>query len=601
MALRIEDYGLIGDLHTAALVGLDGSIDWLCLPRFDSPACFAALLGSEANGHWVIRPSAGQRTTSRRYRPGTLVLETLFETATGSVRLVDCMPVRETHPHVVRVIEGISGAVPIEMRMAPRFDYGDIRPWTAQQGGVLTAGAGPEALALRADVPLLWNGAEARSDVTVSEGERFGFVLSGFASWEALPTPIDAVAAVVDTETWWRSWSGRSTYAGAWAAEVERSLITLKALTYAPTGGLVAAATTSLPESLGGVRNWDYRFCWLRDAALSLDALMSAGYVEEATAWRDWLLRAVAGDPEDIQIMYGLGGERRLAEYELPHLSGYEGSRPVRVGNAASGQLQLDVYGELLDTLHTAAKFNLAPFEASWRLQRVLLEKLETIWREPDRSIWESRSQRHQFTYSKVMAWLAFERGIQSAVAFGLDAPTGRWKEIRDTIKSCVLEAGFNEKLNTFVRHFETTEVDPSLLLLAQVGFISPEDPRFRGTVTAVERELVEDGFVRRYQRDHQENPARANEGAFIACSFWLADAYVLMKRYDDAGMLFERLLSVANDLGLLSEQYDSQRRRLVGNFPQAFSHVALVNTANNLARQRGPAKQRAEESAGHR
>ena len=578
MALRIEDYGLIGDLHTAALVGLDGSIDWLCLPRFDSAACFAALLGTEANGRWIIRPAGAVQRSSRRYRDGTLVLETLFEGDAGSVRLTDCMPVREDQPRVVRVVEGVSGSVRLEMRMSPRFGYGAILPWMVEESGVVTAGAGPEALELRADVPLRRDGTDAVSEFVVAPGERVGFVLSSYASWEEPPAPIEADAVLAATDEWWQTWSGRSTYTGGWAAEVERSLITLKALTYAPTGGIVAAPTTSLPEFLGGVRNWDYRYCWLRDAALSLDALMSAGYVEEATAWRDWTMRAVAGDPDDIQIMYGLGGERRLDEYELPHLSGYEGSRPVRVGNAASGQLQLDVYGELVDALYRARQLGMPGAPGTQEIGLQILEWLEAHWQDPDDGIWEVRGGRKHFVHSKVMAWVAVDRLVKMAEDIGLGDVKTRFGSLRDRMHEEICERGFDERRNTFTQYYGSEQLDASLLLIPQVGFLPPSDPRVVGTVEAIERELVKDGFVMRYIPDAgAADGLPPGEGAFLACSFWLVIDLALIGRHEDARELFERLLALRNDLGLFAEEYDQANGRQLGNVPQAFTHLTLI------------------------
>jgi GH15 family glucan-1,4-alpha-glucosidase len=578
MALRIEDYGLIGDLHTAALVGLDGSIDWLCLPRFDSAACFAALLGTEANGRWFIRPAGAAQASTRRYRDGTLVLETLFESDAGSVRLIDCMPVREDQPRVVRVVEGVSGSVTLEMRMSPRFGYGAILPWIAEESGVVTAGAGPEALELRADVPIRQDGTDAVSEFAVAPGERVGFVLSSYASWEDPPAPIDAEAVLAATEEWWRTWSARSTYTGGWAAEVERSLITLKALTYAPTGGIVAAPTTSLPEFLGGVRNWDYRYCWLRDAALSLDALMSAGYVEEATAWRDWTMRAVAGDVDDIQIMYGLGGERRLDEYELPHLSGYEGSRPVRVGNAASGQLQLDVYGELVDALYRARQLGMPGAPGTQEVGLEILEWLEAHWQDPDDGIWEVRGGRKHFVHSKVMAWVAVDRLVKMAEELGLGDVESRFAPLRERMHAEICERGFDERRNTFTQYYGSEQLDASLLLIPQVGFLPPSDPRVVGTVEAIERELVKDGFVMRYIPDAgAADGLPPGEGAFLACSFWLVIDLALIGRHEDARELFERLLALRNDLGLFAEEYDQVNGRQLGNVPQAFTHLTLI------------------------
>ncbi len=478
MALPIEDYGVIGDLRTAAVVGRNGSIDWLCLPRFDSAACFASLLGGAENGAWDIVPTGRNRSTSRRYRGSTLVLETEFETDDGVVRVIDSMPPLSERSRVVRVVEGVRGTVPMRSRMRPRFNYGKTKPWMRHDGGVVTAGAGPDALELRADVPLRDHEFECIAEFPVGEGQRVGFVLTGYSSWEAPPPPIDAVESLEATEAWWREWSARSTYTGDWSDEVERSLITLKAMTYAPTGGLVAAVTTSLPEFLGGVRNWDYRFCWLRDAALSLDALMAAGYVEEATSWRDWVLRAIAGDPEDLQIMYGLAGERRLDEYELDHLTGYEGSKPVRIGNAASGQLQLDVYGEAVDAVFRARELGMAEAQHGRSVARSLVEWLESNWREPDDGIWEVRGPRRNFVHSKVMAWVAVDRGVRLAEEAHLEPAVERLGALRAEIHDEVCREGFDADRNTFTQYYGSDQLDASLLLIPQVGFLPPSDPR---------------------------------------------------------------------------------------------------------------------------
>lgn len=585
MALRIEDYGLIGDLHTAALVGNDGSIDWLCLPRFDSGACFSALLGTEDNGSWAIAPAGAWQMAGRRYRPGSLVLETDMETPDGAVRLIDCMPVRETHARVVRVVEGLRGSVPMTMRMAARFDYGRIMPWSVEEEGVVTMGAGPDATQLRASVSLIHDRGQAASTFTVKEGDRVGFVLSWYPSWEAAPPPLEPFEAIAAVDSWWQGWSGRSTYSGRWPEEVERSLITLKALTYAPTGGIVAAVTTSLPESLGGVRNWDYRFCWLRDASLSLDALMAGGYVEEATAWRDWVVRAVAGDPEDIQIMYGLGGERRLDEYELPHLAGYEGARPVRIGNAASGQRQLDVYGEVLDAVHSARRHGMAPARST--VLRETIGWVEAHWREPDDGIWEVRGGRKNFVHSKVMAWVAVDRFVKMVEDDGGAGPgdVGRLTRLRDTMHEEICREGYDSEKGTFTQYYGSDQLDASLLLIPQVGFLAPSDPRVIGTVEAIERELVKDGFVMRYIPDKDAaDGLPPGEGAFLACSFWLVTDLALIGRKRDAEALFERLLGLGNDLGLYAEEYDVERHRQVGNVPQAFTHLTLITSALQLS-----------------
>jgi GH15 family glucan-1,4-alpha-glucosidase len=583
MASRIEDYGLIGDLHTAALVGIDGSIDWLCLPRFDSAACFASLLGTEDNGSWSLGPAVEVRRTTRRYLPGTLVLETRFETDTGSVTLADLMPVRQVHPRVVRVVEASAGSVPMRMRLRPRFDYGMTRPWLRAGRDAVAAGAGPAAIELRADVPLRAADGEATAEFMLEAGQRVGFVLTSHDSWEEAPRAVDAVHALATTTAWWQEWSGRSDYHGAWKAEVERSLITLKALTYAPTGGIVAAPTTSLPEAVGGVRNWDYRYCWLRDAALSLGALMAAGYVEEATAWRDWVIRAVAGDPEDIQIMYGLGGERRLDEYELPHLAGYEGSRPVRIGNAAAGQLQLDVYGELAEAIYQARQLGMAPAVGAGALALDIAEWLRAHWQDPDDGIWEVRGGRRHFVHSKVMAWVAIDRLIRMAEQTSTRLPG--FAALRDRMHEEICREGFDAARRTFVQAYGSDRLDASLLLIPQVGFLPPSDPRVIGTIEAVERELVRDGFVMRYVPDADSaDGLPPGEGAFLACSFWLVIDLAMIGRRDDARRLFERLLALQNDLGLFAEEYDQATERQVGNFPQAFTHLALISAAAALS-----------------
>jgi len=585
MALRIEDYGLIGDMHTAALIGIDGSIDWLCLPRFDSPACFANLLGTEENGRWRIAPTGDVVATTRRYRPSTLVLETEFETADGVVRLIDCMALRASNPRIVRIVEGVRGTVPMSVRLKPRFDYGKTAPWILAKDQAVSAGAGPEAVELRADVPITSQDRCLEADFSVNAGERVCFVLTGYLSWEEAPPPIDALDAVAETEAWWRAWSGRSTYKGAWKDEVERSLITLKALTYAPTGGLVAAPTTSLPEFLGGVRNWDYRYCWIRDAALALDALMSAGYVEEATHWRDWVIRAVAGDPEDLQIMYGIAGERRLDEYELGWLAGYEGSAPVRVGNAASGQLQLDVYGELADAIYRARRLGMTAVAAALDPTQSFVLWLERHWREPDDGIWEVRGPRRQFVHSKVMAWVAADRVVKMLQESGYKGAMDELLRMRDDIHEEVCRNGFDAERNTFTQYYGSTQLDAALLLIPQVGFLPATDPRVAGTVEAIQRELVHDGFVMRYIPDKDAaDGLPPGEGAFLACSFWLVNDLAMLGRLEEAQALFDRLLSLRNDLGLFAEEYDQAHQRLIGNFPQAFTHLTFIASAMALS-----------------
>jgi GH15 family glucan-1,4-alpha-glucosidase len=599
MTTRLEDYGLIGDCESAALVGRDGSIDWLCWPRFDSEACFAALLGSERHGRWKLAPQAEPRRVTRRYRDDTLILETLFETEDGAVRLVDFMPIARRAGEVVRLVIGERGSVPMRMELILRFGYGATVPWVSRlEDGGLRAIAGPDMVVLRTPVALRGEDLTTVADFRVPAGETIPFVLSHAPSHAPVPGPVNPRAALAATGAWWRDWSAHSTFRGEHREAVMRSLITLKALTYAPTGGIVAAPTTSLPEQLGGERNWDYRFCWLRDATLTLLALMDAGYFEEAQAWRDWLLRAVAGSPEDMQIMYGLAGERRLQEWEVPWLPGYENSRPVRIGNVAHTQLQLDVFGELMDALHHARRAGLAGSETSWALQRELIRHLETVWDEPDAGIWEVRGPPQHFTYSKVLAWVAIDRAIKAAEAYGLDGPLERWRALAGRIHAEVCERGVDPARGCFVRAYGRRDLDASLLLLPQLGFLPPEDPRVRATVAAVEQDLLRDGFVQRYDTRSGDDGLPPGEGAFLACSFWLADAYELCGRHEEARALFARLLAVRNDLGLLAEEYDVGRRRQVGNFPQAFSHVALVNTALNLTRAEKPAEQRAERSA---
>jgi GH15 family glucan-1,4-alpha-glucosidase len=587
MALPLEQYAIVGDTHTAAVVGANGSVDWLCLPRFDSGACFAGLVGTDEHGFWAIAPVGTVTRTERRYRGPTLVLETDVETADGAVRLVDVMPIRSETPRLVRMVEGLRGTVSMRSTVSPRFDYGRTRPRVAVDvtGSVAIAQAGPDALELRSDVPL---GEGSSADVVatfdVGAGERFAFTLSWFQSWQPVPSPIDAAGAAAETESWWCDWAERSTYTGSWAAEVERSLITLKALTYAPTGGIVAAATTSLPEFLGGVRNWDYRYCWLRDGALSLDALMAAGYVEEAVAWRDWVLRAVAGDPDDLQIMYGIGGERRLDEQVLDWLPGYEGSAPVRIGNDASNQLQLDVYGELVDTIYRARELGMPAAPGAMDVALSVASWLEANWRQPDDGIWEIRGPRRQFVHSKVMAWVAADRMVQFAHAVPMQVPN--LEKLRDEIHDEVCREGFDADRNTFTQYYGSSQLDASLLLIPQVGFLPPDDPRVVGTVEAVQRELVRDGFVMRYIPDEDAaDGLPPGEGAFLACSFWLVESLAMIGRAAEARELFERLLSLRNELGLFSEEYDQVNERLIGNFPQAFTHLTLISAAVALDR----------------
>jgi GH15 family glucan-1,4-alpha-glucosidase len=580
----IEDYGIIGDCESAALVDRTGSIDWLCWPRFDSDACFAALLGDAGNGRWLIQPEGEITSTSQHYRAGTLILETEFRTPSGSAVVIDFMPLRDGASNLIRLVVGREGRVPMRMELIIRFGYGLHVPWVRRSGDALTAIAGPDLLSLRTPVTLRPDGLTTVSAFTVDAGQRVPFVLTYNQSHLPPADPIDADTALAATETFWSTWSSRCSPAGEWTDAVLRSLITLKALTYEPTGGIVAASTTSLPELLGGERNWDYRYCWLRDSTQTLRALMTAGYFDEAGAWREWLLRAAAGSPNQLQIMYGLAGERRLTEWYATWLSGFGNSRPVRIGNAAYDQLQLDVFGEVIDTLHQAGLGGLAPSVSGWDLQRALLDELSKVWRKPDHGIWESRGEPQHFTYSKVMSWVAFDRAVKSIEAFGLEGPLDRWKAIRCDIHEDVCSNGYNREKGCFTQSYATDQLDASLLLLPTVGFLPPDDPRIRRTVEAIERELAFDGLILRYNTHTTDDGLPPGEGAFLACSFWLADALLLIGRKDDARRLFQRLLGLRNGLGLLAEEYDPRRRQMLGNFPQAFSCVALINTAYNLA-----------------
>ncbi len=594
MPSRIEDYALIGDCETAALVARDGSIDWLCWPRFDSDAVFAALLGSRDNGRWLIAPRDTARVT-RRYRPRTLVLETRFETRDGAAVLIDFMPLRGRNCRIVRIVKGERGSIAFHTELVLRFGYGAVVPWVSRlENGLLRAVAGPDMVVLYTPVAVRGENLTTVGEFTVSAGDSVPFVLTYGLSHLPPPEPRDPGSALAETQAYWEEWSAHCHGSGTVSGPVLRSLITLKALTYAPTGGIVAAPTTSLPEKLGGPRNWDYRFCWLRDATLTLLALLNAGCSDEAAAFRDWLLRAVAGSPEQVQIMYGIAGERRLTEWELPWLPGYENSGPVRVGNAAHNQLQLDVFGELMDANHQTRRSGLATNESGWALQVAFLGYLEKVWHEPDEGIWEVRGGRRHFTYSKAMAWVAFDRSIKSAEAFGLAGPVKQWREIRSQIHDEVCARGFNTELQSFVQSYGSNELDASLLQLACVGFLPIDDPRITGTVAAIERRLLKDGFVMRYDSGQVDDGLPPGEGVFLACSFWLADVYILQNRHAEAERLFKRLLGLANDVGLLSEEYDPAAGRMVGNFPQAFSHVALVNTALNLTRAKKPVHQRA-------
>jgi GH15 family glucan-1,4-alpha-glucosidase len=593
MALPLEDYALIGDTHTAALVGRNGSIDWLCLPRFDSGACFAALVGEPSHGRWLLSPAERFRTR-RAYRPDTLVLETEHEVDTGAVRVVEFMTPRRGQARVVRLVEGLRGVVPMHMELNLRFDYGVAVPWLRPGRRSVTAVAGPDAVELRSDVPLTVATGLVTADVDVRAGERVAFVLVWHRSHEEAPLKIDPWDAARSTTRFWRDWAARCTYQGEWRDAVMRSLLTLKALTYRPTGGIVAAPTTSLPEDIGGARNWDYRFCWLRDATFTLYSLLQAGYETEAEAWREWLLRAVAGDPRDLRIMYGIAGERRIPEMELDWLPGYEGSLPVRIGNDASQQFQLDVYGEVLDLLYQASREGLPHESAAWEMELRIVDVLESTWREPDEGIWEVRGGRRHFTHSKVMAWVGLDRAIRSVEMFGFEAPIQRWRALRDEIHGEVCREGFDADIGGFTQAYGSRELDAATLMIPLVGFLPAHDSRVAGTVAAIQERLMVDGFVRRYDTGSHVDGLPGGEGAFIPCTCWLADCLALQGRYEEARELFERVLAVRNDVGLLSEEYDPVRGRMVGNFPQAFSHVSLIGTARNLSRgEVGPAERR--------
>ncbi len=595
MAALIEDYAMIGDCKTAALISRDGSIDWFCCPRFDSEACFAALLGTREHGRWSIAPRAKARIT-RRYRPNTLVLETHFETAEGAATLIDFMPLRGRHSSLVRLLVGTGGRLAMSTELILRFGYGAVVPWvTHVEDGALRAIAGPDMVVLRTPVHLHGADMTTVGEFIINKDDTIPFVLSYLPSHRPLDEAFDPTRALAETETFWRDWSAKCRPAGPWSDAVLRSMITLKALTYEPTGGMVAAPTTSLPEQLGGQRNWDYRFCWLRDATLVLLGAMHAGYYEEAQAWREWLLRAVAGSPDQLQIMYGIAGERRLTEWIAPWLPGYEKSAPVRIGNAAHSQLQLDVFGEIMDVHHQARRGGLSSNESGWAAQLAFLDHLKNIWNEPDQGIWEVRGAARHFTHSKVMAWVAFDRAIKSAETFGLEGPLDEWRRLREQIYDEVCANGFDNELASFVQSYGSKQLDAGLLLMPCVGFLPVGDPRVKGTVAAIERGLLRDGFVMRYDTAGTDDGLPSGEGAFLACSFWLADVYVLQGRVADAERLFRRLLGLRNDLGLLSEEYDPRTRRLVGNFPQAFSHMALVNSAYNLTRAAKPVEQRAQ------
>ncbi|MET0417503.1 MAG: glycoside hydrolase family 15 protein [Actinoplanes sp.] len=597
MALPIEDYAIIADTQTAALVGRNGSIDWLCVPRFDSGAIFAALLGDEDNGHWTIRPAGEVTATRRQYRDETMVLETEFETAGGVVRLIDFMPPRGEAPDVVRIVEGVRGRVEMSSILRLRFDYGHVVPWVYREQDDLVAVAGPDAVWLRTPVETHGENMSTRSDFVVTAGDQVPFVMTWRPSHLPPPEPIDPMHELGVTEGYWRGWVSACTYEGEYRDAVVRSLLTLKALTYAPTGGIVAAATTSLPEKLGGVRNWDYRFCWLRDATITLQSLLFCGFQSEAIAWRKWLLRAIAGNPAELQIMYGVAGERRLDEYVADWLTGYDGN-PVRIGNAAAEQFQLDVYGEVMDALHQGRRAGLKADDPAWGLQVKLMQFVEEHWRDPDEGIWEVRGGPKQFVHSKLMAWVAADRAVKAVEEFDLDGPVDRWRSLRDEIRAEILEKGYDASRKTFTQFYGSDELDAALLMVPLVGFLPAGDERVAGTVAAIEKHLLVDGFVQRYTQhpDTDVDGLPPGEGAFLACTFWLAGNYALMGRQDEARETFARLLALRNDVGLLAEEYDTEAGRLVGNFPQAFSHVPLIDTARTLTASLAPTEARARE-----
>jgi GH15 family glucan-1,4-alpha-glucosidase len=597
MALRIEDYALVGDCQTAGLVGNDGSIDWLCLPRFDSGACFAALLGGPQHGRWLLAPRVPVKRVDRAYRDGSLILDTTFETADAEVTVTDCMPMRDAVPHLIRIVRGVRGRMPMRTEVVVRFDYGSIVPWVRKgRGGGIRAIAGPDSIRLHSDVPLRGENLTTVAEFDVVPRDVVSMVLTWHPSHVKEPHEIDPVEMVERTERAWREWSAQSTYKGPSRRIVLRSLVTLKALTHTTTGGIVAAPTTSLPEAIGGPRNWDYRYCWVRDATFTLLALIHSGFMDEARSWREWLLRAVAGDPSKMQIMYAVDGRRRLDEHEIPWLSGYEGSLPVRVGNAAFEQTQLDVYGEVMDALYQCHTHGLPAEEEAWNMRRTMLEFLESCWDRPDEGIWEVRGPARQFTHSKVMAWVAFDRAVrrlESRQDIADRERLERWRALRARMHREICAHGYNHDLGAFVQTYGGKALDASLLMMPLVGFLPPTDPRVRGTVHAIEARLLDQGFVRRYESDPRVDGLPAGEGVFLPCSFWLADNWVLMGRKSDASALFERLVGLCNDVGLLSEEYDVSRRRLVGNFPQAFSHVSLINSARTLVDHTCPARRR--------
>ncbi|WP_116813071.1 glycoside hydrolase family 15 protein [Steroidobacter cummioxidans] len=600
MTSRIEDYALIGDLQTAALVGRNGSIDWLCWPRFDSDACFAALLGDSGQGHWSLAPKDASAQVRRRYRDDTLILETRFEVSSGAVVIVDFMPPRGRSSDIIRVVSGERGVVEMCTELIIRFGYGATIPWVTRIGeGIWQAAAGPDMVILRTSAPMRGENLKSVADFTIHAGETVQFILTYAPSHLAVPRAPDVPRALSETEQFWREWIAKGNQSACRPLAVRRSLITLRALTHSPTGGIIAAPTTSLPEEMGGTRNWDYRLCWLRDATLTLLAFMNAGYFEEADAWRAWLLRAIAGNADQLQVMYGVAGERRLTEWEVTWLPGYEGSRPVRVGNDAHAQMQLDVFGEVMDALHQGRCGGLATHEAGWALQRELLSHLASVWQEPDYGIWEMRSKPRHFTYSKIMSWVAFDRGIKDAERYSLNGPLDQWRALRAQIHKEVCERAFNSARNTFVQSYGSTQPDASLLLIPQLGFLPATDARVLGTIAAIESSLLHNGFVHRYDTAATDDGLPPGEGTFIACSFWLADAYVMTGRIEQARALFERLLTLSNDVGLLAEEYDPATKRMLGNFPQGFSHLSLIGTALNLEHASKPAEQRSGASIG--
>ncbi len=585
MAQFIEDYALIGNNSTAALVGRNGSIDWLSFPRFDSAACFASLLGSKYNGRWIITPASEQLEITRRYRPGTLVLETEFHTPEGAVVVIDCMDRRAANQDVIRLVRGLRGSVPMYMELVLRFDYGTVVPWVHRlPDGRVQAIAGPDRVTLATPAEVRGEDLMTRSDFTIEAGQEIPFILTWSNSYTPEPHQPDPATAIQNVTSAWSKWSGQHTPMGPYAEPVLRSILTLKALTHHATGGIIAAPTTSLPESIGQERNWDYRFCWLRDSTFTLLALLESGFTGEAKAWREWLMRAVAGNPDQLQIMYGVGGERRLTEFELPELQGYEGSTPVRIGNAASEQLQLDVYGEVMDSLFIARDKGLTFSDEGWSMQKALVTHLEQLWPQPDSGMWEIRGPRRHFVFSKVMAWVAFDRAVRTIEKFGEEGPLDRWKRIRADIKDEVCKLGYSRDKQAFVQYYGSSELDASVLMMPLVGFLPADDPRIKNTVAAIEKNLMQDGFVLRYNTASHVDGLTGREGVFLACSFWLVDNYVLQGRMQEAKELFERLLALRNDVGLLSEEYDPKNCRQLGNFPQAFSHLSLINSAHNLS-----------------